>query len=130
MKLAGRLDRIEPFYVMELAKAAARMAASPACDPAQGGRRMIRLNVGEPDFGTPDNINEAAIRAIHEGDTHYSMLDGSPALKAAVAEKFRRENSLDFAPEQIVVTAGAKMLLFCAFFATIQKGDEALSAMK
>ena len=68
MKLAARLDRIEPFYVMELAKAAARVAAGPRCDPARGGRPMIRLNIGEPDFGAAPAVREAAAR-IAQGPT-------------------------------------------------------------
>ena len=63
MKLAGRLDQIEPFYVMECAKAAAEMARSPVCDPALGGRRMLYLNIGEPDFTAPELVREAAQQA-------------------------------------------------------------------
>ena len=66
MKLARRLDHIEPFYVMECAKAAALIAASPACDPAQGGEPMLLLNIGEPDFTAPPLVQEAAERAIRD----------------------------------------------------------------
>lgn len=105
--------------------AISRMMAATA-ELSRQGRDIVGLHVGEPDFDTPENIQEAAIKAMRAGDTHYTALDGSPAIKAAVREKFKRENGLDFTPEEIVVTTGAKMLLFSAFFATIQAGDEVI----
>ena len=84
MKLAGRLDRIEPFYVMELAKAAAQMAAGPLCDPARGGRRMIRLNVGEPDFGAAPAVREA-VTAFGRGECFVEQfLDRPRHIEAQV----------------------------------------------
>ena len=92
MKLARRLDHIEPFYVMECAKAAAEIAASPACDPRQGGERMIFLNIGEPDFTAPPRVQDAAERAIRAGRTQYTPATGLPALREAIsgwyAERF------------------------------------------
>lgn len=105
--------------------AISRMMAATA-ELSRQGRDIVGLHVGEPDFDTPENIQEAAIKAMRAGDTHYTALDGSPAIKAAVREKFKRENGLDFTADEIVVTTGAKMLLFSAFFATIQAGDEVI----
>ncbi len=112
------LSKVGPSAISRMIAAAAALRRE--------GRDIIGMEVGEPDFDTPDNINEAAIRAIRAGDTHYSLLDGSPAVKAAVCEKFRRENGLEVSPDQVVVTTGAKMLLFAAFFASVQKGDEVI----
>ena len=69
---------------------------------------MIGLGAGEPDFDTPDNIKQAAIKAINDGDTKYTAVDGTPALKKAILEKFRRENHLDYTADQITVGAGGK----------------------
>ena len=80
MKLARRLDHIEPFYVMECAKAAQRIAASPACDPAQGGERMLFLNIGEPDFTAPPLVQEAAERAIRAGRVGLGQRCAATAL--------------------------------------------------
>ncbi|RWP26226.1 pyridoxal phosphate-dependent aminotransferase [Mesorhizobium sp.] len=90
------------------------------------GRRIASMHLGEPDFMTPENIVEAAIRAMRAGDTHYTELDGTPEVKSAVLEKFSRENGVHFEREEIVVTSGAKMLLFSAFFATLNPGDEVI----
>ena len=125
MKLAGRLDRIEPFYVMELAKAAARMAASPACDPAQGGRRMIRLNVGEPDFGAAPAVRDALAR-IAQGPTPYTDSLGLPALREAISHWYAQRHGLAIAPERIAITAGASAGLQLACLALFERGDEVL----
>lgn len=125
MKLAGRLDRIEPFYVMELAKAAAHMAASPACDPAQGGRRMIRLNVGEPDFGAAPAVREAVAR-IAQGPTPYTDSLGLPALREAISRWYAQRYGLAISPERIAITAGASAGLQLACLALFERGDEVL----
>jgi aspartate/methionine/tyrosine aminotransferase len=125
MKLAGRLDRIEPFYVMELGKAAARMAASPACDPAQGGRRMIRLNIGEPDFGAAPAVREAAAQAV-AGDLPYTDALGLPALREAISGWYQQRHGLHVAPERIAITAGASAGLQLACLALFERGDEVL----
>src|SRR5712671_1208867 len=80
MKLASRLDHIEPFYVMECAKAAVELARSPECDPRVGGEAMIFLNIGEPDFTAPPLVQEAAERAMRQGRTQYTDATGLPAL--------------------------------------------------
>jgi len=125
MKLAGRLDRIEPFYVMELAKAAARVAAGPLCDPSQGGRRMIRLNIGEPDFGAAPAVREAAAR-VAQGPTPYTDALGLPALREAISRWYGQRFGLAIAPERIAITAGASAGLQLTCLALFERGDEVL----
>jgi len=90
------------------------------------GKNVIGLGAGEPDFDTPDNIKEVAIKAIKEGDTKYTAVDGTPALKKAIAEKFKRENNLDYSIDQITVGAGGKHVIYNAMMATLNKGDEVI----
>ncbi len=125
MRLAARLDRIEPFYVMELAKAAAQLAAGPLCDPARGGRRMIRLNIGEPDFGAAPAVREAVAR-IAQGDTPYTDALGLPALREAISRWYGQRFGLAIAPERIAITAGASAGLQLACLALFERGDEVL----
>ena len=89
MKLARRLDHIEPFYVMECAKAAQEIAASAACDPARGGERMIFLNIGEPDFTAPPLVQAAAQKAVRDGQTHYTQATGLPIFASVSASGTR-----------------------------------------
>lgn len=126
MKLARRLDRIEPFYVMECAKAAARIAASPACDPARGGEPMIYLNIGEPDFTAPAPVLEAAQRCLAEGRTQYTQATGLPALREALSRWYAQRFALDIDPQRIVITAGASAALQLACLALFESGDEVL----
>ncbi|UCI34647.1 pyridoxal phosphate-dependent aminotransferase [Mesorhizobium sp. B4-1-4] len=97
---------------------------------AQGMKRdgapIIILGAGEPDFDTPDNVKQAACNAIQRGETKYTALDGTPELKRAIREKFRRENDLDYAVDEITVAAGAKQILFNAMMATVNCGDEVI----
>ena len=90
------------------------------------GKNVIGLAAGEPDFDTPDNIKEAAIKAIRDGHTKYTVVDGMPQLKQAISDKFKRENNLDYAPEQIMASTGGKQVLFNAFLATLNPGDEVI----
>jgi aspartate aminotransferase len=90
------------------------------------GRDIISLSVGEPDFDTPDNIKEAAIRAIREGRTKYTDVDGIPELKEAICAKFQRENGLTYKTSQVNVSPGGKSVLFNAFMATLSPGDEVI----
>lgn len=90
------------------------------------GKDIISFSAGEPDFDTPRIIKDAAIAAINEGFTKYTAVDGIPTLKAAIAEKLKRENNLSYAPNQIITNNGAKHSLFNLFAATIQKGDEVI----
>ena len=126
MKTASRLDRIEPFYVMELAKAAAQLAAGPACDPARGGRPMIFLNIGEPDVGAPATVQDAAVRALREGRTQYTDAMGLPALRERISAWYASRHGLTVAPERIAVTAGASAALQLACLALVDRGDEVL----
>ncbi len=126
MKLARRLERIDPFYVMECAKAAARIAATPACDPARGGTPMIYLNIGEPDFTAPPLVLEAARRCLADGRTQYTHATGLPALREAIAGWYASTWGLDVDPARIVVTAGASAALQLACLALFEAGDEVL----
>jgi aspartate/methionine/tyrosine aminotransferase len=126
MKLAQRLEHIEPFYVMECAKAAAEIARSPACDPAQGGRRMIYLNIGEPDFAAPPAVQAAAQACIEAGRTQYTPAAGLPALREAIARWYGTHFGLQIAPERIVVTAGASAALQLVCLALFERGDRVL----
>jgi aspartate aminotransferase len=110
------LRRIKPSATIAVtAKARALKAA---------GRDVIGLGAGEPDFDTPDNIKEAAIRAIREGKTKYTDVDGIPELKDAICAKFKRENGLDYKRSQVNVSPGGKPVIFNAFMATLDPGDE------
>src|SRR6202051_4156669 len=91
------------------------------------GRDFIGLGAGEPDFDTPENIKEAAIKAIRDGkSSKYTAGDGIAELKAAVSRKFKRENELDYKPSQIIVGTGGKQVLYNALIATINPGDEVI----
>lgn len=92
----------------------------------RAGRPVIVLGAGEPDFDTPQNVLDAAVRAIGRGETRYTVLDGSPAMKAAVQHKFQRDNGLDFALDEITVSAGAKQVIFNAMMASLNPGDEVI----
>jgi aspartate aminotransferase len=116
--LAERLGRIKPSPTIAVTQKARELKAA--------GRDVIGLGAGEPDFDTPDNIKEAAIAAIRRGETKYTAVDGTPELKAAIAAKFRRENALDYAPEQITVGTGGKQVIFNALIATLDAGDEVI----
>jgi aspartate aminotransferase len=114
--IAQRLARIKPSPTMAITAKAAELRAA--------GRDVIGLGAGEPDFDTPDNIKEAGIRAIRDGQTKYTNVDGMPALKAAIARKFKRDNGLDYGTDQISVGAGGKHVLYNALMATLDPGDE------
>ncbi len=90
------------------------------------GKDILSFSAGEPDFGTPQVIKDAAIEAINNDFTRYTAVDGIPDLKIAVANKLKRDNGLEYAPNQIIVNNGAKHSLFNLFSATIQKGDEVI----
>lgn len=92
----------------------------------RAGRPVIVLGAGEPDFDTPEHIRAAAARAMARGDTRYTVLDGSPAMKTAVQLKFKRDNGLDFALNEISVGAGAKQVIFNALMASLNPGDEVI----
>jgi len=115
---AERLNRISPSQTIAISTKAREMKAA--------GRDVISLSAGEPDFPTPRNIKDAAVRAIEEGQTLYTDVAGTPALRKAVAEKFRRDSGLDYRPEEIIVSTGGKQVIFNAMVATLDKGDEVI----
>jgi aspartate/methionine/tyrosine aminotransferase len=126
IRTASRLDHIDPFYVLEFAKAAQALAASPACDPAAGGTPMLFLNIGEPDFTAPPLVQDAAVRCLREGRTQYTQATGDPQLRAAISGWYRSRFGLDVDPARIVVTAGASAALQLACLALFEAGDEVL----
>ena len=116
--VSNSLKRIKPSPTIAVTSKAREMRAA--------GKDVIGLGAGEPDFDTPDNIKEAAIEAIRKGDTKYTAVDGTPALKKAIQAKFYRENDLSYELDQISVGTGGKQVLYNAFMATINKGDEVI----
>jgi hypothetical protein len=126
IRTASRLDLIEPFYVMECAKAADQIARSPACDPAAGGERMIYLNIGEPDFTAAPAVVRAAERCLAGGRTQYTQATGLPALRERIAAWYGTRFGVAVDPARIVVTAGASAALQLACLALFEPGDEVL----
>ena len=122
MKLAERLSFIEPFYVMEFAKAAAELARSPACADSP----MIFLNIGEPDFTAPPLVRAANERAVAEGRSQYTDATGLPALRERISAWYASRFGLSIAPRRIVVTAGASAALQLACLALVDRDDEVL----
>ena len=117
--LAERIARIKPSATIAVSDKARALKAA--------GRNVIGLGAGEPDFDTPENIKEAAIKAIRDGKaSKYTAVDGIPELKAAIARKFKRENELTYKPSQIIVGTGGKQVLYNALVATINAGDEVI----
>ena len=114
--IAGRVGRIIP--------SASSLATQRARELAAAGRDVLSLSQGEPDFATPDHVIEAAYKAMRDGQTRYTTIDGVPALKAAVIGKFRRDNALEFKAENVSVGAGGKQVLFNAMMSTVEPGDE------
>ncbi|RVU44689.1 pyridoxal phosphate-dependent aminotransferase [Rubrivivax rivuli] len=126
MRTASRLAQIEPFWVMECAKAADAIARSPACDPALGGEPMIYLNIGEPDFTAVPGVQRAATAAIERGRTQYTHATGLQTLRERIAGWYGSRFGVAVAPSRIVVTAGASAALQLATLALFEPGDEVL----
>jgi len=116
--IADSLSRVKPSATIAVSTKARELKAA--------GRDVIGLGAGEPDFDTPENIKDAAIRAIREGRTKYTAVDGIPELKDAICGKFKRENNLIYTAGQITVGTGGKQVLYNALIATINPGDEVL----
>ena len=115
---SSALGRIHP---------SATLAMSSRVSELKGqGIDVIGLSAGEPDFDTPDFVKEAAIKAIRDGETNYTVVDGTPALKKAIADKFKRDNDLTYTTSQISVNSGGKQTLFNALVATVDAGDEVI----
>jgi len=116
LRRAKRIARIEVSGILRIGAQAARLKRE--------GRDVIVLGAGEPDFDTPQNVKDAAKRAIDAGETKYTPLDGTLALKAAISRKFQRENSLEYGPDEVTASAGAKQVIHNALMATLDEGDE------
>ncbi len=116
--LASSLSNIKPSPTIAISMKAAELKAS--------GKDIISLSMGEPDYDTPNNIKEAAIAAIKKGDTKYTAVDGTAALKKAIITKFKRENNLEYKPSEICVSTGAKQVIYNALVATMNAGDEVI----
>lgn len=114
--LADALSRVKPSATIAVSQKARELKAS--------GRDVIGLGAGEPDFDTPENIKAAAVDAINRGETKYTPVSGIPELRKAIAAKFKRENNLDYDWQQTIVGTGGKQILFNAFMATLNAGDE------
>lgn len=118
MKLAKRVRVIEPSKTLELMAKAKALKAE--------GKNVLEFQVGEPDFNTPENVKEAAIKAIRDNFTHYTPSPGVMELRKAICEKLQRDNNLVYSPEEVMVSNGAKQCLFNAFLALVDEGDEVI----
>ena len=116
--VSNSLKRIKPSPTIAVTQKARELKAA--------GKDVIGLGAGEPDFDTPQNIKEAAIEAINKGDTKYTAVDGTPELKKAIVNKFKRENNLEYSTNEITVGTGGKQVIYNALMATLNKGDEVI----
>lgn len=116
--LADALSRVKPSATIAVSQKARELRAQ--------GRDIIGLGAGEPDFDTPDNIKQAAVDAIRRGETKYTPVAGIPELRAAISAKFKRENGLDYPASQVIAGTGGKQILFNAFMATLNPGEEVI----
>ena len=116
--VSNSLKRIKPSPTLAVTQKARELKAA--------GKEIISLGAGEPDFDTPENIKEVAIKAINNGDTKYTAVDGTPALKDAIIKKFKRENNLDYQADQVTVGAGGKHVIYNAMVSTLNEGDEVI----
>ncbi|SMX32873.1 pyridoxal phosphate-dependent aminotransferase [Actibacterium lipolyticum] len=116
--LSATLSRVKPSPTIAVTNKAQELKAA--------GKDVIGLGAGEPDFDTPENIKEAAKRAIDEGKTKYTAVDGIAELKQAICAKFKRDNNLDYKPSQVTVGTGGKQVLYNALMATLNPGDEVI----
>jgi aspartate aminotransferase len=116
--VSNSLKRIKPSPTLAVTQKARELKAA--------GKEIISLGAGEPDFDTPENIKQVAIKAINNGDTKYTAVDGTPALKDAIIKKFKRENNLDYQTDQVTVGAGGKHVIYNAMVSTLNEGDEVI----
>ncbi len=116
--ISNNLKRIKPSPTIAVTQKARELRAA--------GKDVVGLGAGEPDFDTPINVKNAAIKAIRDGDTKYTAVDGTPALKKAILKKFKRENKLNYKIDEITVGTGGKQVLYNTFMATLNKGDEVI----
>jgi len=118
ISLSQRVQRVKPSPTLAVTARAAELRAA--------GKDIIGLGAGEPDFDTPEHIRQAAIRAIERGDTRYTAVDGTAALKNAIINKFRRDNGLDYQPDQVLVSCGGKQSFYNLVQALLNPGDEVI----
>ena len=118
LRLAKRVQLIKPSPTLTITARAAALKAA--------GKDIIGLGAGEPDFDTPEHIKQAAIKAIQDGFTKYTAVDGTPGLKKAIIAKFRRENRLDYTPDQVLVSVGGKHSFYNLAQALLNAGDEVI----
>jgi aspartate aminotransferase len=116
--LANSLNKVKPSPTIAVSMKAAELKAA--------GKDIISLGMGEPDFDTPQNIKDAAIKAIQAGDTKYTAVDGTAALKKAIIGKLKRENNLEYKPSEIIVSTGAKQVIYNALMVSLNQGDEVI----
>ena len=116
--ISNNLKRIKPSPTIAVTQKARELRAA--------GKDVVGLGAGEPDFDTPINVKNAAIKAIRDGDTKYTAVDGTPELKKAILKKFKRENKLNYKLDEITVGTGGKQVLYNTFMATLNKGDEVI----
>jgi len=116
--IAERLGRVSPSQTIAISTKARLLKAA--------GRDIISLSAGEPDFDTPDNVKQAAIRAIENGETKYTDVAGTLALRSAIAAKFLRDSGIEYKPEEIIVATGGKQIIYNAMVATLNVGDEVI----
>ncbi len=116
--ISNNLKRIKPSPTIAVTQKARELRAA--------GKDVVGLGAGEPDFDTPVNVKKAAIKAIRDGDTKYTAVDGTPSLKKAILKKFKRENKLNYKLDEITVGTGGKQVLYNTFMATLNKGDEVI----
>ena len=116
--ISDSLKRIKPSPTLAVTQKARELKAA--------GKDVIALGAGEPDFDTPDNVKDAAIKAIKDGDTKYTAVDGTPELKKAISEKFKRENNINYNTDEITVGAGGKHVIYNLMMATLNKDDEVI----
>ncbi|HUX79972.1 MAG TPA: pyridoxal phosphate-dependent aminotransferase [Alphaproteobacteria bacterium] len=116
--ISDRMSRIQPSPTLAVTARAAELKAL--------GQDVISLGAGEPDFDTPNFIKEAAVKALSEGKTKYTAVQGIPALRKAIVKKFQLENEIEYTPDQIIVGSGAKQVIFNAFLASLNPGDEVI----
>ncbi|MGI8747514.1 MAG: aminotransferase class I/II-fold pyridoxal phosphate-dependent enzyme, partial [Deinococcus sp.] len=115
-RLSQQVQRLKPSSTVGV--------TARALELRRQGLDVLSMAAGEPDFDTPPHVREAAIRAIEGGQTRYTQVQGIPELREIIAGKLRRENGLDYNPDEVIVSSGGKQSLFNAFFALLDPGDE------
>ncbi|MBT4331237.1 MAG: aminotransferase class I/II-fold pyridoxal phosphate-dependent enzyme, partial [Gammaproteobacteria bacterium] len=118
ISLSNRVQRVKPSPTLAITALAAQLRSE--------GKDIIGLGAGEPDFDTPEHIKRSAVEAIEDGFTKYTAVDGTPSLKQAVVDKFKRENGVDYALNQVMVSCGGKQVFYNLCQALLNEGDEVI----